>query len=67
MDNEELRVDRAVKISRKEVNDLMAELFEYTQMHEDGINSDDDALPVEKQRVEIASRTDVSFTQTLSG
>ncbi|BES90566.1 Hypothetical protein NTJ_03374 [Nesidiocoris tenuis] len=58
LDNEELRVDRAVKISRKEVNDLMAELFEYTQMHEDGINSDDDALPVEKQRVEIASRTD---------
>lgn len=31
-DKEELRVDRAVKVSRKELNDLMKELFEYGEM-----------------------------------
>lgn len=29
VDKEELRADKAVKVSRKEVNELMAELFEY--------------------------------------
>lgn len=30
IDKEELRMDRAVKISKKEFNNLIAELFEYT-------------------------------------
>lgn len=30
IDKEELRVDKAVKISKKELNNLIAELFEYT-------------------------------------
>uniref|UniRef100_A0A0A9Z7S8 GON-4-like protein n=2 Tax=Lygus hesperus TaxID=30085 RepID=A0A0A9Z7S8_LYGHE len=51
LDNEELRIDRAVKISRKEVEDLMSELFEYTQMHEDGFNSDDESCVVEPVEV----------------
>ncbi|XP_014251135.1 GON-4-like protein [Cimex lectularius] len=31
-DKEELRRDRAVKVTKKELNELMSELFEYTQM-----------------------------------
>lgn len=38
VDKEELRMDRAVKVSRKELNALMAELFEYTDM----MSSDDE-------------------------
>ncbi|KAJ4437019.1 hypothetical protein ANN_17151 [Periplaneta americana] len=38
VDKEELRVDRAVKVSRKELNMLMAELFEYADM----MSSDDE-------------------------
>ncbi|XP_075217363.1 GON-4-like protein isoform X2 [Lycorma delicatula] len=34
-DKEELRVDRAVKVSRKELNGLMKELFEYNEMISD--------------------------------
>lgn len=30
MDKEELRADKAVEVPRKEVNDLIAELFELT-------------------------------------
>ncbi|CAH0551760.1 unnamed protein product [Brassicogethes aeneus] len=32
VDKEELRVDKAVKVSRKELNDLMAELFEFANV-----------------------------------
>ncbi|KAF6216265.1 hypothetical protein GE061_000605 [Apolygus lucorum] len=52
LDNEELRIDRAVKISRKEVENLMSELFEYTQMHEDGFNSDEEGGIVEPVEVD---------------
>lgn len=38
VDKEELRVDRAVKVSRKELNLLVAELFEYADM----MSSDDE-------------------------
>ncbi|CAH0391471.1 unnamed protein product [Bemisia tabaci] len=31
VDKEELRMDRAVKVSRKELNELMAELFDFTE------------------------------------
>uniref|UniRef100_A0A146KZI7 GON-4-like protein n=5 Tax=Lygus hesperus TaxID=30085 RepID=A0A146KZI7_LYGHE len=62
LDNEELRIDRAVKISRKEVEDLMSELFEYTQMHEDGFNSDDESCVVEP--VEVVD--DLIITQPIS-
>lgn len=41
-DTEELRVDSAVKISKKEINDLIDELLEYTNMHEDGLPSDEE-------------------------
>jgi hypothetical protein len=37
-DREELRVDRAVKVSKKELNMLVAELFECTDM----MSSDDE-------------------------
>lgn len=37
-DKEELRQDRAVKVTKKELNDLMAELAEYTEM----LSSDDE-------------------------
>jgi hypothetical protein len=37
-DGEELRVDRAVKVSKKELNLLIAELFECTDM----LSSDDE-------------------------
>lgn len=30
MDKEELRADKAVKVTRKELNNLIAELFEFT-------------------------------------
>lgn len=43
VDKEELRMDRAVKVSRKELNALMAELFEYTDM----MSSDDEDNPNE--------------------
>lgn len=43
VDKEELRMDRAVKVSRKELNALMAELFEYTDM----MSSDDEDNPQE--------------------
>lgn len=33
MDKEELRADKAVKVSRKELNDLIAELFEFTDTY----------------------------------
>ena len=32
VDKEELRADKAVKITRKELNNLIAELFEFTDM-----------------------------------
>lgn len=32
IDKEELRVDKAVKVTRKELNDLIAELFEYSEI-----------------------------------
>uniref|UniRef100_A0A1Y1MDI7 Myb-like domain-containing protein n=1 Tax=Photinus pyralis TaxID=7054 RepID=A0A1Y1MDI7_PHOPY len=35
VDKEELRADRAVKVSRKEFNDMLAELFEYANNFED--------------------------------
>nr|XP_014283406.1 GON-4-like protein isoform X2 [Halyomorpha halys] len=37
-DSEELRMDRAVKVTKKELNELMSELFEYTEM----LSSDDE-------------------------
>lgn len=40
VDKEELRVDRAVKVSRKELNLLVAELFDCTDM----ISSDDEDI-----------------------
>lgn len=33
LDKEELRADKAVKVSRKELNDLIAELFEFTDTY----------------------------------
>jgi hypothetical protein len=57
-DKEELRVDWAVKVSKKELNQLVAELFECTDM----MSSDDEeprtlrqeepALPQQSQPVE---------------
>ncbi|XP_067012946.1 GON-4-like protein isoform X2 [Anabrus simplex] len=44
VDKEELRMDRAVKISRKELNTLMAELFEFTDM----FSSDDEAAKTDQ-------------------
>lgn len=38
IDSEELRMDRAVKVTKKELNELMSELFEYTEM----LSSDDE-------------------------
>lgn len=34
MDTEELRADKAVKVSRKEFNDMLAELFEHANNFE---------------------------------
>jgi hypothetical protein len=44
-DKEELRVDRAVKVSKKELNLLVAELFEYTDM----MSSDDEDPRTQQQ------------------
>lgn len=35
---EELRADKAVKVSRKELNELIAELFEYTDTYENNLS-----------------------------
>jgi hypothetical protein len=44
-DKEELRVDRAVKVSKKELNLLVSELFEYTDM----MSSDDEDPRTQQQ------------------
>ncbi|CAH1394308.1 unnamed protein product [Nezara viridula] len=47
IDSEELRMDRAVKVTKKELNELMSELFEYTEMlssDEEEETRDDDAI-----------------------
>lgn len=38
IDKEELRVDKAVKVTRKELNDLIAELFEYSEICTSNLN-----------------------------
>jgi hypothetical protein len=45
VDKEELRVDRAVKVSRKELNLLMAELFDCADM----MSSDDEDIKTQQQ------------------
>jgi hypothetical protein len=45
VDKEELRVDRAVKVSRKELNLLVAELFDCADM----MSSDDEDIKVQQQ------------------
>lgn len=47
VDKEEMRKDRAVKITRKEVNALMQELFEYTELpssDEEDVNQTTESL-----------------------
>lgn len=38
MDKEELRADKAVKVTKKELNDLMAELFEFADNYDQSLN-----------------------------
>ena len=45
VDKEELRVDRAVKVSRKELNLLVAELLDCTDM----LSSDDEDIRTQQQ------------------
>jgi hypothetical protein len=45
VDKEELRVDRAVKVSRKELNLLVAELFDCADM----MSSDDEDTGIQKE------------------
>jgi hypothetical protein len=45
VDKEELRVDRAVKVSRKELNLLVAELLDCTDM----MSSDDEDIRTQQQ------------------
>jgi hypothetical protein len=46
VDKEELRVDRAVKVSRKELNLLVAELLDCTDM----MSSDDEDIRTQQQQ-----------------
>lgn len=41
-DSDELRNDRTVKVTKKEMSELMSELAEYTQMLEEGYHSDEE-------------------------
>lgn len=56
VDKEELRMDRAVKVSRKELNALMAELFEYADM----ISSDDEDNPQEISSTQLINTLSAS-------
>jgi hypothetical protein len=52
VDKEELRVDRAVKVSRKELNLLVAELLDYTDM----LSSDDEDIRIQQQECPLPQK-----------
>lgn len=61
MDTEELRDDRAVRVPRKELNELMAELFEYVDIYENrkdsqkdnfDWNMDEDYFPIQQLEID---------------
>ncbi|XP_062963109.1 GON-4-like protein isoform X2 [Cynocephalus volans] len=62
-DTEDFRTDRAVRITKKEVNELMEELFE-TFQDEMGLSNMEDDGPEEKERV-IESRPNFNTPQAL--
>lgn len=58
MDKEELREDKAVKVSRKEVNKLIAELFEYTDSYKSNLSQNKVNLDSEPQITILQSEKD---------
>jgi hypothetical protein len=52
VDKEELRVDRAVKVSRKELNLLVAELLDCTDL----MSSDDEDIRTQQQECPLPSK-----------
>lgn len=48
MDKEEFRMDRAVKVSRKEVNNLMDELLEYANEYAHTHSTDKEIVTIQE-------------------
>jgi hypothetical protein len=61
-DKEELRVDRAVKVYKKELNLLVAELFEYTDM----MSSDDEDPRTQQQENPVLLEEDQPVQEEVS-
>lgn len=58
MDKEELRADKAVKVSRKELNNLVAELFSFA----DDFSREQNASNSIAEQSQINVSTDLSHT-----
>lgn len=61
VDKEELRMDKAVKVTKKELNDLVAELFEFEDMF-----SKNQIEPAKKKNTPDNSLTIVQDSSTVS-
>ncbi|KAI5618229.1 GON-4-like protein, partial [Silurus asotus] len=59
-DLEDYRNDRAVRITKKEVNELMEELFE-TFQEDMGVNEDEDANEEDEEREKVSSQSAAKF------
>jgi hypothetical protein len=62
VDEEELRVDRAVKVSKKELNLLVAELFDCADM----MSSDDEDVKTQQQESHLLPEKDESVEVEVS-
>lgn len=49
VDKEELRADKAVKVTRKELNELIAELFEYTDIYNSNLKENQISLELQNE------------------
>lgn len=62
VDKEELRADRAVKVSRKELNELISELFEYTDIYDTNLIQNTSTLEDEPEMTVLPTSDETPAT-----